>query len=48
MTACGGSQPRRHEEYRATVNAFVAEGGDRFFVLRSGSDRTGGALDSTR
>ena len=31
--------------YRITVNSFLADGGDRFFVLRSGSDRAGGPLD---
>jgi 5'-nucleotidase len=27
------------------VNSFLADGGDRFFVLREGTDRAGGALD---
>lgn len=31
--------------YRVTVNSFLAEGGDNFFVLREGTDRLGGALD---
>jgi len=31
--------------YRVTVNSFLADGGDRFFVLREGTDRLGGALD---
>ena len=31
--------------YRVTVNSFMAEGGDNFFVLRDGTDRLGGALD---
>ena len=31
--------------YRVTVNSFMAEGGDNFFVLREGTDRLGGALD---
>jgi len=31
--------------YRITVNSFLADGGDRFFVLREGTDRAGGALD---
>jgi len=41
-----GGQPALNDQaYRITVNSFLADGGDRFFVLRSGSDRTGGALD---
>jgi 5'-nucleotidase len=56
-TACTGApspvsdlridgQPVLAEQpYRITVNSFLADGGDRFFVLRSGGDRTGGALD---
>jgi 5'-nucleotidase len=28
-----------------TVNSFLADGGDRFFVLREGTNRAGGALD---
>ncbi len=32
-------------QYRITVNSFLADGGDRFFVLRQGTDRTGGDLD---
>ena len=31
--------------YRVTVNNFLADGGDNFLVLRSGTDRLGGALD---
>ena len=31
--------------YRIVVNSFLAEGGDRFTVLRNGTDRLGGALD---
>jgi 5'-nucleotidase len=31
--------------YRVTVNSFLAEGGDNFFVLREGTNRLGGALD---
>jgi 5'-nucleotidase len=31
--------------YRVTVNSFLAEGGDNFFVLREGFDRLGGAVD---
>jgi 5'-nucleotidase len=33
------------QAYRITVNSFLADGGDRFFALRSGTDRTGGPLD---
>ncbi|MGQ0698668.1 MAG: 5'-nucleotidase C-terminal domain-containing protein [Panacagrimonas sp.] len=31
--------------YRVTVNSFLATGGDRFFVLNSGTNRLGGAID---
>lgn len=31
--------------YRVTVNSFLADGGDRFFVLSSGTARLGGAID---
>jgi 5'-nucleotidase len=31
--------------YRVTVNSFLADGGDRFFVLRQGTNRAGGDLD---
>ena len=41
----GGQPALTDQAYRITVNSFLADGGDRFFVLRSGSDRTGGALD---
>ena len=41
-----GGQPVVAElSYRITVNSFLADGGDRFFVLRSGTDRAGGPLD---
>jgi 5'-nucleotidase len=33
--------------YRVVVNSFLAEGGDKFFVLKDGTDRVGGALDLT-
>jgi 5'-nucleotidase len=33
------------ETYRVTVNSFMAEGGDNFFVFKDGTDRLGGALD---
>lgn len=32
--------------YRVTVNSFLADGGDNFVVLRSGSDRLGGEVDT--
>jgi 5'-nucleotidase len=32
--------------YRITVNSFLADGGDKFTVLREGSDRLGGAVDT--
>ena len=31
--------------YRVTVNGFLADGGDNFYVLKAGVDRTGGSLD---
>ncbi len=31
--------------YRITVNSFLADGGDRFFALRDGTDRVGGDVD---
>ena len=41
----GGQPVLAEQAYRITVNSFLADGGDRFFVLRSGSDRAGGVLD---
>lgn len=32
--------------YRVTVNSFLADGGDGFVVLKSGTDRLGGAVDT--
>lgn len=32
--------------YRITVNSFLADGGDGFYVLREGTDRLGGAVDT--
>ena len=32
--------------YRVTVNSFLADGGDNFAVLRSGTSRLGGAVDT--
>ena len=31
--------------YRVTVNSFLADGGDGFTILRSGTDRLGGDVD---
>lgn len=31
--------------YRVTVNSFLADGGDKFYVLKLGTDRVGGAQD---
>ena len=31
--------------YRITVNAFLADGGDGFAVLESGTERTAGGVD---
>ena len=31
--------------YRVTVNSFMAEGGDRYSVLKEGAERVGGPLD---
>jgi 5'-nucleotidase len=31
--------------YRVTVNSFLADGGDNFFVLVEGTDRLGGEVD---
>jgi 5'-nucleotidase len=32
--------------YRVTINSFLADGGDNFSVLRQGTDRLGGAVDT--
>jgi 5'-nucleotidase len=32
--------------YRVTVNSFLADGGDNFYVLKEGTDRLGGAVDT--
>jgi 5'-nucleotidase len=34
------------QSYRVTVNSFLADGGDRFTVLRDGTNRLGGAVDT--
>jgi 5'-nucleotidase len=33
--------------YRIVINSFLADGGDKFFVLKEGTDRLGGDLDLT-
>ena len=33
------------QSYTVTVNSFVADGGDNFLVLKSGTDRVGGPVD---
>jgi 5'-nucleotidase len=43
--AIGGTPVNPAATYRVTVNSFLADGGDRFFVLREGTNRAGGALD---
>jgi 5'-nucleotidase len=43
--AIGGAPVNPAQSYRVTVNSFLADGGDRFFVLREGTSRAGGALD---
>jgi 5'-nucleotidase len=34
------------DSYRVTVNSFLADGGDSFPVLKEGTDRLGGAVDT--
>ncbi|WP_034336204.1 bifunctional metallophosphatase/5'-nucleotidase [Deinococcus misasensis] len=34
-----------NQKYRVTVNSFLADGGDKFFVLQQGTDRLGGEVD---
>jgi 5'-nucleotidase len=41
----GGTAVDPAATYRITVNNFLADGGDGFAVLRSGTSRTGGAVD---
>lgn len=41
-----GSQINPDGFYRITVNGFLADGGDNFSVFKTGTDRTGGTLDS--
>jgi 5'-nucleotidase len=42
----GGTPVDPAAGYRITVNSFLADGGDSFPVLRSGTDRLGGAVDT--
>jgi 5'-nucleotidase len=42
----GGAAVALGGSYRITVNSFLADGGDRFPVLRQGTDRLGGAVDT--
>jgi 5'-nucleotidase len=42
----GGVAVEPGVSYRITVNSFLADGGDRFPVLREGTDRLGGAVDT--
>jgi 5'-nucleotidase len=41
----GGTVVDPTASYRVTVNSFLAEGGDNFFVLAQGTDRLGGEVD---
>ncbi|WP_150047985.1 bifunctional metallophosphatase/5'-nucleotidase [Methylomonas rhizoryzae] len=41
----GGIEVEPDAGYRITVNSFMADGGDQFYVLTQGTDRLGGALD---
>ncbi len=42
----GGTAVDPATSYRITVNSFLADGGDKFTVLRDGTDRLGGAVDT--
>jgi 5'-nucleotidase len=42
----GGTAVDPAASYRVTVNSFLADGGDKFTVLRDGTDRLGGAVDT--
>jgi 5'-nucleotidase len=42
----GGTPVDPAASYRITVNSFLADGGDNFPVLRQGTDRLGGAVDT--
>jgi 5'-nucleotidase len=42
----GGQPLDLGASYRVTVNSFLADGGDGFAVLKQGTDRLGGAVDT--
>ena len=42
----GGVAVDPASSYRVTVNSFLADGGDSFPILRSGTDRLGGSVDT--
>jgi 5'-nucleotidase len=42
----GGAPIQDATVYRITVNSFLADGGDRFFVLRQGQNRVGSLVDT--
>jgi len=42
----GGAPVVDSQVYRITVNSFLADGGDRFFVLREGDNRAGSLVDT--
>jgi 5'-nucleotidase len=42
----GGAAVDPAASYRITVNSFLADGGDKFTVLRDGTDRLGGDVDT--
>jgi 5'-nucleotidase len=44
--AIGGTPVDPAASYRITVNSFLADGGDNFAVLRAGTDRLGGEVDT--
>jgi 5'-nucleotidase len=47
LTIGGAAVPNdASQSYRITVNSFLADGGDLFSVLREGTDRLGGAVDT--
>lgn len=41
-----GTSIEPNSPYRVTVNSYLADGGDNFSVLRAGTDRTGGPIDT--
>lgn len=41
----GGTPIDPNATYRVTVNSFLADGGDNFFILAQGTDRLGGEVD---